>query len=138
MSSVIIFVIGFFIVISLFGKKTPSGRTDSLGNSLPDFVCKHCGVAGSSSLAGIPCQKSPSKKHEIIAYSDYYVCKYCGMKLQNSMAVASCTHSPTKTHVLINSKSSYTCRFCGQTQNDGSFARTYCPRSSDHKHELID
>ena len=138
MSSVIIFVIGFFIVISLFGKKTSSGRTDMAGNSLPTFVCRHCGVTGSSSLAGIPCQKSPSKKHEIIAYSDSYVCKYCGMKLQNSMAIAHCTHSPTQTHVLINSKSSYTCRFCGQTEKDASFAKTYCLKSNDHKHELIE
>ena len=139
MSSIIIFIIGFIFVVSIFRSKKPAGKKyDMAGNPLPSFVCRHCGIAGSSSLAGLPCQKSQSKKHEIIAYSDSYVCKYCGMKLQNSMAIAHCTHSPTQTHVLINSKSSYTCRFCGQTEKDGSFAKTYCPKSNDHKHELIE
>ncbi len=136
--SLIIFIVVFIIVISIFsGNKKPK-RVDKSGNMMPNFVCRHCGVGGESSLAGIPCQKSPSKKHEIIASSDYYVCKYCGLELQSSMAISYCQNSPTKSHVLINCKNSYTCRFCGQTQKDGSFARTYCPRSSDHKHELID
>ena len=70
------------------------------------YTCKYCGYQSSSAnMAGMSCNKSPHKKHELMNATEKqprYTCKYCGYQSSSAnMAGMSCNKSPHKTHELL-------------------------------------
>ncbi len=69
-----------------------------------NYYCKHCGTKNTSVQALVmnPCNKSPSRKHELYEGSEKstYVCKYCGTRNNNFQALVmnSCPKSPSNHH----------------------------------------
>ena len=68
------------------------------------YYCKWCGVDYSNvrSLTSQPCQRSPSKRHELYEGSEksQYTCKHCGINYSSIRSLTSqpCQRSPSKRH----------------------------------------
>ena len=121
-----------------FGNKLPKPPEHS---KQPSFVCRYCGQIGSSHITRDHCNRSFSKKHEIIPESKIYACKYCGQSGPNPhFAIASCGYGPEHRHCLITGKDLYVCKYCGYSSSTPNFALMSCPSptSPNHRHELAD